>query len=367
MINFYSKIRGIRLLISLASSIALSIGCGGGAAAPFQTGAQNAADFSGIQVVNQVGTSWKLSWDVLNAQGVLYTVYVGSEAQTQAFAATTIKGVVSANTYTYTPEEFYSSGELCFLVKINNKQGDVNQTPICRTPPPVEFAGVSENISSTGDGSFEIEWQTVDVPGIMYYVYSGPRGFANTIRMSATDGNAATPPLGIETENYFTILQKELNITRADETCFVVRYVHPDLDADTNEKEACTPTAPPIQFDGVHEVISGTSNKELTVRWAPSPTEGAAAADGPVQSYVIYADAEVVLATIPINDPDLTDDGTYYSYTTSYPGGNKDGIPITVKAYDEYGREDANSCTAIIKLNSGKTSSKTPGTPCEAN
>ena len=64
----------------------------------------------------------------------------------------------------------------------------------------------------------------------------------------------------------------------------------------------------------------------------------------------------------------LNGEWRYYIYTTSYPGGNEDGIPITVKAYDEYGREDANSCTAIIKLNSGITSDKqNTGTPCEAN
>jgi hypothetical protein len=376
MVHKTIKIKALQLFIFSLFALLISQSCGS-PSRPGQQAGITADDFNGVQQVVKEGKSWKVSWGLLNAEGVQYTVSQMIKKSDGSKFEWETAGTVGTGSFVFTPPDFYHEGERCFKVRVTSGlSGDDNEKEICKAPPKVQFNGLERGLESAGDGNFQIEWSTVEVPGVMYYIYSGSRGFETNIVMQKTDEADATEPEGIVSDNFFLIKTKELDINRDEEKCFVVRYSHPDLDPDTNTNVQCTPTADPIVFDGIFRVDSLASDKELTVYWLPSETEDLAEADSPVTRYRIIADDDVELEDINLNAApaglSTTNIGgdDYYTLTTSYPAGSEDkGIRIKVIAYDEYGRKDSNSCDVIIQLSTVNTSVVDPSKVgnCEAN
>lgn len=341
-----------------ALSLSFHISCGGGSsggAGGAATGDLSAAEFEGASSIEAVGTSWVIKWNPLNADDVIYSIYQGATKDSIVYDvpfATT-----DDNTYTYVPKNFYANEVYCFAIKVANMSGDANESVVCSKVTQLAFTGVSDEISSTGDGGWELQWDAVNVPGIMYEIYKGERGFAEALNPDVDK------PMGIETNSFFQIKKEDMFIPREEEVCFLVRYKHEDLVEDTNTKELCTPTAPPIDFEGVAEVTALTTLKQIEVRWKKAAQEDPALPEAEqVTGYIIYAKIDEtleILTTIDALPPGLTyDAGTQtYTYITSYPSGSPgDGIPVSVKAIDAFYREDTNNCSAIANLNSGNRS-----------
>lgn len=356
-------------MLSLLLSTGGIIGsCGGGSASNNPTGqATSAADFEGANDIEAiVGSAWVIKWKTINADAV-YAIYSGPEENAIDLSSTIAS--TDDSSYTYFPENFYADGKKCFLVRVVNLSGDTNVQTQCTTEIPIGFTGLTDTLNSTPNGGWELQWQAVNVPGVLYQIYKGDS--------SAIDFEA---PMGIETNSFFIINKEDLPISRSDEVCFVVRYLHPDLVPDTNEAQVCTPTAPAIQFDGIVAVRDLNDLKKIRVYWKPAPQESAASEAEKIIGYNIYSDTddlleEVIIADNPATlithtpggDNPLSLSENYYSFESELLSSNAgDPVPITVKAVDKFGREDTNTCIAIVNVLSGITTSTDRPEDCKA-
>ncbi|MDB2447460.1 hypothetical protein N9W79_02415 [bacterium] len=345
----------LNILLALTSVIALSlhVSCGGGGGAgggEVSTGAKSAASFEGASSIEASDNKWVLKWNMLNAEDVIYAIYKGPTVDAIDYGNTI--ATTDESIYTYTPNNFYAAEVTCFVVKVSNMAGDANESAQCTQLMQLQFNGVdpASGLESAGDGGWSIQWPAVNVPGVMYKIFN----------RSKTDGQTYDfeSPMGIETQPLFQFSKEDLNIPREKEMCFLVRYEHDDLVPDLNEEEVCTPTAVPIEFEGIAQVKALSSLKRIEVKWKKAAQESALGAEK-VTGYVIYANTDDALEELVIadNPAGLSLSGGVYTFTTSYPSGaTGDGIPITVKAIDDSFREDSNTCTAIANLNSGNTS-----------
>jgi hypothetical protein len=323
--------------IALACFAGFASSCGGGASSggAAATGDQSAAGFTGANDIEAiVGSAWVIKWDTLNADNVIYAIYSGPDEK--AIDLTTTIATTDESSYTYYPQNFYAEGKKCFLVKVSNMSGDTNEETQCTTEIPLGFTGVNNEISSTADGGWELQWQAVNVPGVMYQIYKGNK--------TAIDYEA---PMGIETNSFFVIKKEDLPISRSDEICFVVRYFHDDLVPDANDIQVCTPTAPPIDFTGISQVRDLGSLKQIEVSWKKAPQENATDE---------AEETDELLQKVEVDHPDLTLVGDTYSFQTEILSASENsGVKVSVKAADKFGREDTNTCIAIVNINSGST------------
>lgn len=254
--------------------------------------------------------TWIFSWPASNTPSASYAVFISDD--NGQFDFNSPASVETDSLYRYTPKNIFTETSRCFIVRIVLGGLDDNQNKVCNQTEPVVFNGL-DTLEQQTDGAYLLSWQRLPITGIVYTIFE---------RQETSEYNFNQPSFdAIPDDSYKLPLYP-----RGEIRCFLVRYYHPDFEADVNNKEICNELEDPLEFGGI-TAIERVDASTLRLIWTASPS-----AD--VSSYMIYQNSDFS-EQIGLADGNTT----FYEVSNLLPNQQ---YSFGVRAADGFGRQDNN-------------------------